>query len=48
MWSLTLVEERKLQMAENGMLKKVFGDKRDEEVNNSCSVHNARDKIVVM
>jgi len=30
-WSLTLREERRLRVFENGVLRRVFGPKRDEE-----------------
>ena len=29
-WSLTLREERRLQVFENGVLRRIFGPKRDE------------------
>jgi hypothetical protein len=29
-WSLTLREERRLKVFENGVLKRIFGPKRDE------------------
>jgi len=29
-WSLTLREERRLRVFENGVLRKIFGPKRDE------------------
>ena len=33
-WSLTLREERRLRVFENGMLRRIFGPKRDEVTGN--------------
>jgi len=33
-WSLTLMEERRLRVSENRVLRKVFGPKRDEVTGN--------------
>ena len=33
-WSLTLMEERRLRVFENRVLRRVFGPKRDEEQGN--------------
>ena len=33
-WSLTLREERRLRVFENGVLRRVFGSKRDEVTGN--------------
>jgi len=39
-WSLTLREERTLRLFENGVLRKVFGPKRDEETEEWRRLHN--------
>ena len=39
-WSLTLREERRLRVFENGVLRKVFGPKRDELTGEWRKLHN--------
>ena len=39
-WSLTLREERRLQMFENRVLRRVFGPKRDEVTGEWKQLHN--------
>jgi hypothetical protein len=39
-WSLTLREERRLRVFENGMLKRIFGPKRDEVTGEWRMLHN--------
>jgi len=39
-WSLTLREERTLRLLESGMLRKIFGPKRDEETGEWRRLHN--------
>ena len=42
-WSLTLREERRLRVFENGVLSRIFGPKRDEDKKNemggACGMH---------
>ena len=39
-WSLTLREERRLRMFENGVLGRTFGSKRDEVTGEWNKLHN--------
>ena len=39
-WSLTLREERRLSVFENGALRRVFGPKRDEVTGEWRKLHN--------
>jgi len=39
-WSLTLREERRLRVCENGVLRKIFGRKRDEATVDCRRQHN--------
>ena len=39
-WSLTLREERRLRVFENGVLKRIFGPKRDEVTGEWRKLHN--------
>ena len=39
-WSLTLREERRLQVFENGVLRRIFGPKRDEVTGEWRKLHN--------
>jgi hypothetical protein len=39
-WSLTLKEERRLRVFENGVLRRIFGPKRDE-VTGECKIGRA-------
>ena len=39
-WSLTLREERRLRVFENGVLRRVFGPKRDEVTGEWRKLHN--------
>jgi hypothetical protein len=39
-WSLTLREEHRLRVFENGMLRRIFGQKRDEEIGGWRKLHN--------
>ena len=39
-WSLTLREERRLRVFENGMLRRIFGPKRDEVTREWRRLHN--------
>jgi hypothetical protein len=39
-WSLTLREERRLRAFENGVLRRIFGPKRDEETGGWRKLHN--------
>ena len=39
-WSLTLREERRLRVFENRVLRRVFGDKRDEVTGEWRKLHN--------
>jgi hypothetical protein len=39
-WSLTLREERRLRVFENGVLRRVFGPKRDEVTEEWRKLHN--------
>ena len=39
-WSLTLREERRLRMCENGVLRRIFGSKRDEVTGEWRKLHN--------
>jgi len=39
-WSLTLREEGKLRVFENGMLRRIFGPKRDEVTGEWRKLHN--------
>ena len=39
-WSLTLREERRLRVFENGMLRRIFGPKRDEVTGEWRKLHN--------
>ena len=39
-WSLTLLEKRKLRVSENRVLRRIFGDKRDEVTRERKKLHN--------
>ena len=39
-WSLTLMKERKLRMFENRVLRRIFGDKREEIPGDSRRLHS--------
>ena len=39
-WSLTLREERRLRVFENGVLRRIFGAKRDEVTGEWRKLHN--------
>ena len=39
-WSLTLSEERRLRVFENGVLRRIFGPKRDEVTGEWRKLHN--------
>jgi hypothetical protein len=39
-WSLTLREERRLRVFENGMLRRIFGPKRNEVMGGWRKLHN--------
>jgi hypothetical protein len=39
-WSLTLREEHRLRGFENGVLRKIFGPKRDEVIGSWRKLHN--------
>ena len=39
-WSFTLREERRLRMSENGMLRRIFGPKRDKVTGERRNLHN--------
>ena len=39
-WSLTLREERRLRVFENGVLRRIFGPKRDEITGEWRKLHN--------
>jgi len=39
-WSLTLKEERRLRVFDNGVLRRVFGPKRDKETGECRKLHN--------
>jgi len=39
-WSLTLIEERRLRMFENRMLRGIFGPKKDELTGEWRKLHN--------
>ena len=39
-WSLTLREERRLRVFENGVLRRIFGPKRDEVTGEWRKLHN--------
>jgi len=39
-WSLTAREERRLRVFENGVLRRIFGPKRDEVTGKSRKLHN--------
>ena len=39
-WSLTLRDERKLRVFENGVLRRVFGSKRDKVTGEWGKLHN--------
>ena len=39
-WSLTLREERRLRVFENGVLRRIFGPKRDEVTGEWRTLHN--------
>ena len=41
MWSLTLKEEKKLQVFENEILRKILDSKRDEQTGEWRKLHNA-------
>ena len=40
-WSLTFIGHDKLRMFENRVLRKIFGDKRDEITREWSKLHNA-------
>jgi hypothetical protein len=39
-WSLILIEERRLRVFENRMLRRIFGSKRDEVMGDWRKLHN--------
>jgi len=39
-WSLTLIEERRLRVFENRVLRRIFGPKRDEVTRGWRKLHN--------
>ena len=39
-WSLKLREERRLRVFENGVLRRIFGPKRDEVIGEWRKLHN--------
>jgi len=39
-WSLTLREERRLRVFENGVLRRIFGPRRDEVTREWRKLHN--------
>ena len=39
-WSLTLREERRLRVFENGVLRRIFGPRRDEVTGEWRKLHN--------
>ena len=39
-WSLTLTEERRLRVFENGLLRRIFGPKRDDVTGEYSKLHN--------
>jgi hypothetical protein len=39
-WSLTLMEERRLRLFENMVLRRIFGPKRDEVIGEWRKLHN--------
>jgi len=39
-WSLALREKRRLRMFENGVLRRIFGPKRDEVTRELRKLHN--------
>jgi hypothetical protein len=39
-WSLTLREERRLRVFENRMLRRIFGPKRDDIIEECRKLHN--------
>ena len=41
-WSLTLTDERRLRIFENGVLRRIFGPKRDEVTGELKKLHNAK------
>jgi len=43
-WSLTLREERRLRVFENGMLRRIFGPKTDEKAGEWRKLH--KEKII--
>jgi hypothetical protein len=40
LWSITLREERRLRVFESGVLRRVFGPKRDEVIREWRKLHN--------
>jgi hypothetical protein len=41
-WSLTLRDERRLRVFENGVLRRIFGPKRDEVTGEWGKLHNEK------
>jgi len=39
-WSLTVTEERRLRVFDNGVLRRIFGSKRDEVTGDWRKLHN--------
>jgi len=39
-WSLTLREKRRLRVFDNGVLRTIFGSKRDEKIGKWRKLHN--------
>jgi hypothetical protein len=39
-WFLTLREEHRLRVTENGVLRRIFGPKRDEDTRERGKLHN--------
>ena len=40
-WTLTLREEKRLQLFENKVLRKIFGPKRDDQIGKWRRLHNS-------
>ena len=44
-WILTLREEKRLQVFENKVLRKIFGPKRDDQTSKWRTLHNSDDNF---
>ena len=44
-WSLTLLEERKLRVFENMVLRRIFGPRRDEVTGEWMRLHNHNEEL---